>query len=91
MLDEKIKTYEDYFDALDRLEEKRDTEQTREDIVKQLQRLEGATDEASRQKAKDLRKDLINLDEDAADTLREQSRDDLLDRLEFEKTEYEAI
>lgn len=58
------RVYEDYFKALDKLEEKRERKANRKDLVAQLSRLEGATDEMSRKKALELRKELNKLDED---------------------------
>jgi uncharacterized protein Yka (UPF0111/DUF47 family) len=49
--DKKKKIYEDYFKALDRLEDQRERKLSREQIVKQLQRLEGATDAAITKKS----------------------------------------
>ena len=78
----KKKIYEDYFAALDRLEDKRARKLSREDLVAQLQRLEGATDERSRQKAKELRKELNEFDEESKELQNEQFREDLLNATE---------
>ena len=85
LIDKKIKIYEDYFKALDKLEDARERERSREDITKQLQRLSGATDEASRKKAKDLRAELIKLDEKSKKDERKESRDALIEGLKLEK------
>lgn len=85
LIDKKIKIYEDYFKALDKLEDARERKQSREDITKQLQRLSGATDEASRKKAKDLRAELIKLDEQSKKDERKESRDALIEGLKLEK------
>ena len=79
---EQKKIYEDYFKALDRLEEKRDRKQTRESIVKQLQRLEGATDERSRKKALELKKELNALDEETSRSEIEAGREALISGLD---------
>jgi hypothetical protein len=76
--DEKKKVYEKYFADIDRLEEKRERKLNREQLVQQLTRLEGATDEKSRQRAKQLRADLLKLDKDAAKKTQEEARKDLL-------------
>jgi hypothetical protein len=86
-LDAQKKIYEDYFSALDRLEEQRNKKRSREDIVSQLQRLEGATDERSRQKALELRRELNQLDEQTAQDTIQQARDSLLQGLEDSYTE----
>jgi len=65
-LDAMKDAYTKYFKDIDALEKAASTKKTREDIVAQLQRLEGATDERSRQKALDLRKELNTLDEKTA-------------------------
>ena len=77
--DEKIKIYEQYFKSLDKLEEKRNKKETRESLIKQLQRLEGATDERSRKKALDLRKELNKLNEEESKTEIEEARTALTD------------
>jgi hypothetical protein len=82
--DKKKKVYEDYFKALDRLENKRERKLTREQIVQQLQRLEGATDSASKQKAKELRGELIKFDEDTRKEEQKQAREDLIKSLDDE-------
>ena len=74
MADKKIKVYQDYFSALDRLEEQRRRATSREDLVEQLSRLEGATDERSRKRALDIRKQLNSLDEDTSKKAQEASR-----------------
>jgi hypothetical protein len=76
--DERKKVYEKYFADLDRLEEKRERKLSREQLVQQLQRLEGASDERSRQRAKELRSELLKLDQDAAKKTQEEARRDLL-------------
>jgi hypothetical protein len=88
-LDAQKKIYEDYFAALDRLEQQRDRKRSREDIVSQLQRLEGATDERSRQKALELRRELNQLDEQTAQETIQEARDSLLQGLEDSYTEIE--
>ena len=81
IVDEKIKIYEDYFKALDKLEEKRNKKETRESLIKQLQRLEGATDERSRKKALELKKELNKLNEEESKTETEEARTALTDSL----------
>jgi hypothetical protein len=88
-LDAQKKIYEDYFAALDRLEEQRERKRSREDIVEQLARLEGATDERSRQKALELRRQLNQLDEETAQDTIEQARESLIQGLEDAYTEIE--
>lgn len=78
----KKESYEKYFKALDRLEEKRDRKMTRDQIVQQLQRLEGASDERSRQKAKELRKELNELDAQSAKDEQSRMREDLIASLD---------
>ena len=73
-LDAQRKIYEDYFAALDRLERQRERSQSREDIVNQLSRLEGATDERSRREATRLRKELNKLDQDSAKDTEAEAR-----------------
>jgi len=82
LADERISIYEDYFDKLDRLEEKHKRKQDREDIEAQLQRLQGATDEASRKKAKELKAKLIQMDEESAELEREELRESLISGIE---------
>ncbi len=82
--DKKRKIYENYFKAMDRLENRETTEKDKENILKQLQRLEGATDERSREKAKQLRADLIKIEETERKTLQAESREDLFKSLEDE-------
>lgn len=74
----KKKIYEDYFKALDKMEEKRQRKQSREDLIKQLQRLQGATDEASRKRAIELRKELNQLDEDTIKDETAEAREALI-------------
>lgn len=81
MAEERIKVYEDYFSALDRLEEQRARKVQREDLVTQLSRLEGATDEASRKKALDLRRELNQLDEQTAEETLKESREGLIESI----------
>ncbi|MFA5584367.1 MAG: hypothetical protein WDA09_09140 [Bacteriovoracaceae bacterium] len=88
---EQKKIYEDYFKALDRLEEKRDRKQTRESIVKQLQRLEGATDERSRQKALELKKELNALDEETSRSEIEAAREALISGLDEQIEELKEL
>lgn len=78
----KKESYEKYFKALDRLEQKRDRKMTRDQIVQQLQRLEGASDERSRQKAKELRKELNELDTETSKIEQQQTREDLIASLD---------
>ena len=80
--DKKKKIYEDYFAALDRLEAQRERSQSREDLVAQLQRLEGATDERSRQRAKEIRQELNQLDKDAAKDAQKESREAMMDSID---------
>jgi len=87
--DKQKKVYEDYFDALDRIERMRERKLSRDDIVKQLQRLEGATDERSRQKAKELRAELIQMDKTAAKDEQKQAREDLLKSFDNKMIELE--
>jgi len=76
--DKQKKVYEDYFAALDRLEKQRERKVERQDLVTQLARLEGATDERSRRRALELRRELNELDEDTARDAQTQAREDLL-------------
>ena len=78
----KKESYEKYFKALDRLEQKRDRKMTRDQIVQQLQRLEGASDERSRQKAKELRQELNELDAQSAKDEQLRMREDLIASLD---------
>jgi hypothetical protein len=89
LIDDKIDMYKKYFEDLDKLEEDRTKKQDRKDIVAQLQRLEGATDEASRQKAKELRKELNEMDESNAEEERQANRDALLENLGLQKEKIE--
>ena len=73
-----------YFDDLDRLENKRERQLNKDDIVKQLQRLEGATDERSRQKAKELRIELNEMNKENAKEDKDQARKDLLQSFDTE-------
>ena len=82
----KKESYEKYFKALDRLEQKRDRKMTRDQIVQQLQRLEGASDERSRQRAKELRKELSELDAETSRDEQQQAREDLIASLDDQLT-----
>jgi len=88
-LDKQKTIYEDYFDKLDELEKQRESKKSREDIVSQLQRLEGATDERSRQKALELRKELNTLDEKSAKDATKASREALIDSFDDRYAELE--
>jgi hypothetical protein len=88
-LDAQRKVYEDYFSALDRLESERERRLNRKNLVEQLSRLEGATDERSRKRALDIRKDLNKLDEESAKTTQEQSREALLNSFDERYEELE--
>ena len=88
-LDRQKDAYEKYFERLDRLQNQRNRQQSREDIVQQLQRLEGATDERSRQRALELRKELNQLDEDSAEERQAQARQALLDSFDERYEELE--
>ena len=88
-LDAQRKVYEDYFSALDRLESERERRLNRRNLVEQLSRLEGATDERSRKRALDIRKDLNKLDEESAKTTQEQSREALLNSFDERYEELE--
>jgi hypothetical protein len=88
-LDAQRKVYEDYFSALDRLESERERRLNRRNLVEQLSRLEGATDERSRKRALDIRKDLNKLDEESAKTTQEQSREALLNSFDDRYAELE--
>jgi hypothetical protein len=81
-LEKQRKVYQDYFDALDRLEKQRTRRQSREDIVSQLQRLEGATDERSRRKALELRRELNQLDEKTSQETQAEAREALFGSLD---------
>ena len=76
--DERLKVYEDYFAALDRIEKQRERKVERQDLVAQLARLEGATDERSRRRALDLRKELNQLDEATAEETLQEARESLI-------------
>jgi hypothetical protein len=76
--DKKKKIYQDYFAALDKLESKRERSQSREDLQAQLLRLEGATDERSRQKAKEIRQELNQLDKENAKHAQQESREAMM-------------
>lgn len=89
LLDQQKKVYEDYFSALDRLENQRERKRSREDLVSQLQRLEGATDERSRARALELRRELNQLDEQQAQDAQTQARDALIQGLENSYIEIE--
>jgi len=77
-LNKQKKTYEDYFDTLDRLEKQRERSTSRQSIVEQLQRLEGATDERSRQRALELRRELSQVNEEQAKDTQTEAREALL-------------
>ena len=89
-IDAQRQAYQDYYDALDRMESQRETAQTREEIVEQLSRLQGATDEASRQKALSLQQELNNLNEKNAKDIISQNRQDTLEALDQKYEEAEA-
>lgn len=89
LADEKVKVYEDYFAALDRLENKRERQQTREDLTRQIQRLEGASDSKSREKAKELRQELNELDTSSQKESQEESRKALIESINDSVTELE--
>jgi len=78
----KKKVYEEYFAALDRLQDQRDRKLSREQLVQQLQRLEGATDERSRQRAKELRAELLKQDQSAAKQTQEEARKNLIQAID---------
>jgi len=78
-LDEMKSLYTQYFKDIDAAEKKADSKKTRETITAQLQRLEGATDESSRKKALDLRKELNALDEKTAADSTKDARAALLE------------
>ena len=71
-----------YFDDLNRLQEKQERKETREDLVAQLQRLEGATDERSRQRAKEIRQELNKLDADSAKKSMEENRAAMIESID---------
>jgi hypothetical protein len=89
LLDEQKKVYEDYFNAIDRLEQQRDRSASREDLVNQLARLEGATDERSRRRALEIRRELNKLDEDDSRNLIQESRRALLETFDLAYKELE--
>jgi hypothetical protein len=72
------KVYQDYFSAIDRLEKQRERKVERQDLVTQLSRLEGATDERSRQRALELRRELNQIDEETTKDTQTQAREALL-------------
>ena len=88
-LDKQKQIYEDYFKKIDDLEKQRDQKKTKEEIIAQLQRLEGATDERSRQKALELRKELNALDETMASDRQKVGRDALLQSFDDKYIELE--
>lgn len=77
-LDKQKKAYQDYFAALDRLEAQRERKKSREDLVSQLSRLEGATDERSRRRALELRRELNALDDQQSRDTQAEARESLL-------------
>lgn len=82
---EKRKTaYEDYFDAIDDLENEQDTTRDRESIIKQLQALSGGADAASKNKIKELRQELNDLNKEALQTEREKLRDAAIEEIDKE-------
>ena len=89
-LDKQQKVYEDYFAALDRLEAQRERKASRQDLVAQLSRLEGATDERSRRRALEIRRELNQLDADQARDTQQQARDSLLQGFEDRYVELET-
>ena len=90
LLDEQKKVYEDYFAALDRLEQRRDRSRSRDDMVAQLARLEGATDERSRRRALEIRRELNRLDEDDSRNMIQEARQALLQTFDTAYEELEA-
>ena len=88
LLDKQKQVYEDYFAALDRLEQRRERSRSRDDMVAQLRRLEGATDERSRRRALEIRRELNQLDEDDSRTMIQDARQALLQTFE---TAYEEL
>lgn len=74
--------YEDYFDKLDSLEEEKDTEQSRESLIKQISALTGGADAASKSKLKDLRQQLNDLNEEALETQRQAQRDAAIEEID---------
>ena len=76
--------YEDYFDKLDSLEEEKDTEQSRESLIKQISALTGGADAASKSKLKDLRQQLNDLNEEALETQRQAQRDAAIENIDKE-------
>ena len=90
LLDDQKKVYEDYFAALDRLERGRERKRSREDLVSQLQRLEGATDERSRRRALELRRELNQTDEEESRTMIQEARQALLKTFDTAYEELEA-
>lgn len=78
---DRIKVYEDYFATLDRLEAQRERKVQRQDLVSQLARLEGATDERSRSRALDLRRELNQLDEKTSEETLKESRASLIESI----------
>lgn len=90
LLDKQKKVYEDYFAALDRLEQRRDRSRSRDDMVAQLARLEGATDERSRRRALEIRRELNRLDEDDSRNMIQEARQALLQTFDTAYEELEA-
>lgn len=86
---EKKESYQNYFKELDAMRKSEERKQSREDLVAQLQRLEGATDERSRQKALKLRQELNNLDEKSAEERTKEARVELLQSLDDSYTRLE--
>lgn len=86
LLDKRKKMYEDAYAAEDYTSDLNDQASAREDIIKQISDLEGATDLASAQKRQDLLDQLEQANKDYNTTVTQYNRDALLASIDNQQT-----
>lgn len=81
MLTKRKEMYENYFDAIDKLNEEQDTITKRENIISQLSALSTGINSSTKTKIKELQAQLNQIEEESLQAQQEQIRQQLLDNI----------
>jgi hypothetical protein len=90
-LDKRKKLYEKYFDAIDKEAEEDDYESERSRLLNAIGSLSTSTDMASLNKRKELEKELADLEKERRETERDELRDNVMERIEEQQSEFDKI
>ena len=82
LIDSRKAQYEEYFDAMDALEQTQERSQKRADLIGSIAALSGGIDGNSKQLRKELLQQLQTLNEEEAEARRQEMRDNLLNNMD---------